>query len=153
MKMLIFISCRLTTGQGRSRDGDRWICFPMLTLVCSLSLLPLNAWKCKKAFFLRLLDKNIIIFAIFFSTTLNGPPFLTVSNEDSHVNPPFCKFLKGRELISANQKKAEVTNAVKNYHTPLRSIFDHFFQYFYLISLMARLILTSDASRVVGLST
>ena len=35
--------------------------------------------------------------------------------------PPFCKFMKGRELITANKRKTEVTSAVKNYQKGLRS--------------------------------
>ena len=140
----------LTSGQGWSRDDDRWICFPMLTLVCSLSLLPLNAWKCKKAFISRsrndknmekgllqpvrkralvgqgkgmkwlLLDYNIINFAIFFLTSLWSPIFDSFKSGQSR-EPPFCEFMKSRELITANQRKTEVTSAVKNYQNSLWS--------------------------------
>ena len=34
-------------------------------------------------------------------------------------DPPFCKFIKSRELITANQRKAEMTSAVKNYQKAL----------------------------------
>ena len=37
------------------------------------------------------------------------------------MNPPSCKSLKGRELITANQRKTEVTSAVKNYQKSLWS--------------------------------
>ena len=47
------MSCFLTVGQGRSRNDDRWIYFPVLILGLSVFPYIRNAWICKKTIFSR----------------------------------------------------------------------------------------------------